>query len=107
MTSDAGHFKISPLIFNNNRMIISTCHFPKLSDQPESVIHLPIVSYWLKGQLPSRIPMVNGEALGELKGLSDETEMGWWWYGIWMDRAFFGDQPLIVFITIYCFLLGF
>jgi hypothetical protein len=30
--------------------------------------------------------MVKGVALGELKGLSDETEMGWWWYG-WIEPS--------------------
>jgi hypothetical protein len=24
---------------------------------------------------------------------------------VWMDRALFGDEPLIVFITIYCYLV--
>jgi uncharacterized membrane protein YwzB len=38
-----------------------------------------------------------------LKELSHEIEMGCWWYG-W-DRVLFGDEPPIVFTTVYCFLV--
>jgi hypothetical protein len=61
-------FTSSPFLKNmasvdTSWLISSTCRFPKLSDQSESVLHLFLLAYWLR-VLPFPISKAMGEDLG-------------------------------------------
>ncbi len=50
----------------------------------------------LSGEFPPKYSRL----IDPTMGLSCEIEMDLW--VVWMDRAIYGDEPLLVFVTIYC-----